>query len=299
MTSQRSRINAQNQSIRVFSAVKAIPEKVGLTARGDLRKMSGKARRPVDHLQGGDADGTLPDPFGVRRFSGSCWAARWCRGRGWPGHRPWPLRRSRAEDGDADWRLRYETGWEALNQRDYDAAEQWLRASFETARPFPNNDLRKVASVGSLGWLRVVQGRYAAAEPLAEWALTVREKMQGPEHLDVAFELNTLATAYWYQARYAEAEPLYRRALATAREGAGRRASRRGRRAEQPGQSLPERRKADPGRAALPPRADDPGAAWSAATIPIWPTSSITWRRSSRARAGTTRPRRCSSGPWR
>ena len=81
--------------------------------------------------------------------------------------------------------------------------------------------MRKVASVGSLGWLRVLQGRYAAAEPLATWALTVREKMQGPEHLDVAFELNTLATACWYQARYAEAEPLYRRALALREKALG------------------------------------------------------------------------------
>ena len=145
-----------------------------------------------------------------------------------------------AEAADATWRVHYETGWDALNQRDYDTAEKWLRASFETARPFPNNDLRKVASVGSLGWLRVVQGRYAAAEPLAGWALTVREKMQGPEHLDVAFELNTLATAYWYQARYAEAEPLYRRALALREQGARAGASRRGRRPEQPGQPLPE-----------------------------------------------------------
>src|SRR5262245_55937430 len=80
---------------------------------------------------------------------------------------------ARDQADDAAWRRDYEAGWEALNLRDYDAANKWLRASFEVARPFPHSDLRKVASVGSLGWLRVLQGRYDAAEPLTRWALAV------------------------------------------------------------------------------------------------------------------------------
>ncbi len=40
------------------------------------------------------------------------------------------------------------------------------------------------------------------------------EKALGPEHPDVATSLNNLAELYNAQGRYAEAEPLYKRALA-------------------------------------------------------------------------------------
>jgi tetratricopeptide (TPR) repeat protein len=39
------------------------------------------------------------------------------------------------------------------------------------------------------------------------------EKALGPEHPNVATSLNNLAALYKAQGRYAEAEPLYRRAL--------------------------------------------------------------------------------------
>ena len=42
----------------------------------------------------------------------------------------------------------------------------------------------------------------------------IREKALGPEHPDVATSLNNLAVLYRAQGQYAEAEPLYQRALA-------------------------------------------------------------------------------------
>ena len=41
----------------------------------------------------------------------------------------------------------------------------------------------------------------------------IREKALGPEHPDVAKSLNNLALLYQAQGRYAEAEPLHKRAL--------------------------------------------------------------------------------------
>jgi tetratricopeptide (TPR) repeat protein len=41
----------------------------------------------------------------------------------------------------------------------------------------------------------------------------------GPEHPDVAQSLNGLAVLYYQQGRYADAEPLYRRALAQLSHG--------------------------------------------------------------------------------
>jgi CHAT domain-containing protein len=65
------------------------------------------------------------------------------------------------------------------------------------------------------------QGRYAEAEPLYRRALAVDEKSLGPDHPDVARDLNNLAGVYNSQGRYAEAEPLDRRALAIREKALG------------------------------------------------------------------------------
>ncbi len=44
--------------------------------------------------------------------------------------------------------------------------------------------------------------------------LVIREKALGPEHPDLATDLNNLALLYYVHGKYAQAEPLYRRALA-------------------------------------------------------------------------------------
>ncbi|MBA2393515.1 MAG: tetratricopeptide repeat protein [Ktedonobacteraceae bacterium] len=51
------------------------------------------------------------------------------------------------------------------------------------------------------------------AEPLARQVLRIREQILGPEHIEVADALNRLAETCREQNKYAEAEPLYQRAL--------------------------------------------------------------------------------------
>ena len=58
------------------------------------------------------------------------------------------------------------------------------------------------------------RGRYAEAEPLYKRALAISEKALGPDHPNVAMNLNSLALLFDAQARRTEAEPLYKRALA-------------------------------------------------------------------------------------
>lgn len=51
------------------------------------------------------------------------------------------------------------------------------------------------------------QGQYAAAIPIEERALAIREKVLGKEHPDVAQSLNNLALLYQDQGNYSQAEP--------------------------------------------------------------------------------------------
>jgi tetratricopeptide (TPR) repeat protein len=57
------------------------------------------------------------------------------------------------------------------------------------------------------------RAEYAQAEPLYRTAITIYEKVLGPEHPHTATSLNNLAELYRAQGRYTEAEPLYRGAL--------------------------------------------------------------------------------------
>ena len=56
-------------------------------------------------------------------------------------------------------------------------------------------------------------GKYGRAVVVAKKALEVAEENVGPYHPDVAASLNGLAELYRTQGHYAQAEPLYKRAL--------------------------------------------------------------------------------------
>jgi tetratricopeptide (TPR) repeat protein len=58
-------------------------------------------------------------------------------------------------------------------------------------------------------------GRYAEAIPVAVNALALAERLNGPDHPAVGTGANSLAELYRAQGRYAEAEPLLKRALST------------------------------------------------------------------------------------
>jgi tetratricopeptide (TPR) repeat protein len=57
------------------------------------------------------------------------------------------------------------------------------------------------------------QGRFSEAIPLAQRALSIREKALGANHPNVANSLNNLAALYRAQGLHAKAEPLHQRAL--------------------------------------------------------------------------------------
>ncbi len=66
------------------------------------------------------------------------------------------------------------------------------------------------------------QRDYAAARPLYERALAIRERFLGPNHPSTALTLNNLALLLHKQKAYADARPLYERALEICKRVLGR-----------------------------------------------------------------------------
>jgi tetratricopeptide (TPR) repeat protein len=68
--------------------------------------------------------------------------------------------------------------------------------------------------LGQVSYYLDDRARFSDAEPLLQRALTIRERVQGPQHPDAATSLNDLALLYINQGKYAQAELLSQRALA-------------------------------------------------------------------------------------
>ena len=69
--------------------------------------------------------------------------------------------------------------------------------------------------------VRLAQGKGAEAEQFYRRALSIKEKVLGPEHPDVAMTLNNLAVLCKANENYAEAEALYARSLAIFEQALG------------------------------------------------------------------------------
>nr|MDZ8282241.1 FxSxx-COOH system tetratricopeptide repeat protein [Nostoc sp. ChiSLP01] len=67
------------------------------------------------------------------------------------------------------------------------------------------------------GYYLQERGQYAEAEPLYQTALSLRRRLLGEAHTDVATSYNNLAALYQSQGRYSEAEPLHQKALSLRR----------------------------------------------------------------------------------
>jgi tetratricopeptide (TPR) repeat protein len=68
-------------------------------------------------------------------------------------------------------------------------------------------------SMGMVGLVYVLQGKYDAAEPLYRETLQLTEKALGKEHPDTLTSMNNLAYLFQSQGKYDAAEPLYRETL--------------------------------------------------------------------------------------
>src|SRR4051794_9394321 len=113
-----------------------------------------------------------------------------------------------------DWFYYDNIGRKALERGDLESASRSFRMSIDLARPVVARDPQPLArSYTDLALVLVKQGRAKEAEPLAEWALTVRERRFGKDSLPVALTLHVLALTASEQHQYARAESLLSRSL--------------------------------------------------------------------------------------
>jgi tetratricopeptide (TPR) repeat protein len=94
------------------------------------------------------------------------------------------------------------------------SAERGLLAELREEERKGTQDLALAGTLYRLAILRRQQGDFAEAEQLYRRALEIRERVQGPNHADVAMVLNNLAALEAAQGHYDAAQPLLERALA-------------------------------------------------------------------------------------
>ncbi len=98
---------------------------------------------------------------------------------------------------------------------DLDAAEAAYRRALTAARGLPDLDpLTEAGLLHNLGGLAHSRGDAAAGIPLAERGAALRVQALGPDHPDVACDLNALGALYHFDGRLGDAAQAYRRALA-------------------------------------------------------------------------------------
>jgi len=94
------------------------------------------------------------------------------------------------------WKLLYESGRQALQDRKLPDAEQSFSAALQLAEDFPAGDPRLAATLNALARIYSLQRRYLAAAALLNRLLEVTERTLGPTHVQVAGVLTNLAEMY-------------------------------------------------------------------------------------------------------
>ncbi len=121
-----------------------------------------------------------------------------------------------------DWSDLNAMGRGALAKRDLKYAEYLFKRAIEVARVEADTDPRLLArSYGDLAWVLHGQGRDADAEPLAEWALVVRERYFGKDSMQAGQTAYTLAMIEADRGKLDEAQVHLEQSLAACEKGMG------------------------------------------------------------------------------
>lgn len=138
------------------------------------------------------------------------------------GQRPFVDPPSATEERFRHWLVYNDEGWFALGDGDLGLAEDRFRKAIESARPEAATDPRLLArSYADLAWVLHLLGRDKDAEPLARWALAVREQKLGRDKMPVGQTCYTLAAIELNLGHVPEAERLLERTLAVCEKALG------------------------------------------------------------------------------
>jgi tetratricopeptide (TPR) repeat protein len=121
-----------------------------------------------------------------------------------------------------DWSDFNAMGRGALAKRNLPYAEYLFKRAIELARVEADTDPRLLArSYGDLAWVLHGQGRDEDAEPLAEWALVVRERYFGRESMQAGQTAYTLGMIEVDRGKLDEAQVHLEQSLAACEAGVG------------------------------------------------------------------------------
>jgi tetratricopeptide (TPR) repeat protein len=113
------------------------------------------------------------------------------------------------------WQIDNNAGWRFLNKQDYARAAERFSRAIEKLAPFHSTSQRLLArSYNDLARALYYQGRFAEAEPLAQWALTARENHPKSTRESIFESLYTLGVIERAQRNFASARKHFERALA-------------------------------------------------------------------------------------
>ena len=118
-----------------------------------------------------------------------------------------------ADTSTHSWKLLYEAGRQALQDRKLQEAEQSFSAALQLAEDFAAGDPRLAATLNALARIYSLQRRYLAAAALLNRLLEVTERTLGPSHVQVAGVLTNLAEMYTHLGAAREELELRERAL--------------------------------------------------------------------------------------
>ncbi|CAM9940515.1 unnamed protein product [Ectocarpus sp. 4 AP-2014] len=108
-----------------------------------------------------------------------------------------------------------------LEMGQFDEARNVLRRSLNITDDPGKDDPTSAQTRRIMGRLCCEEGKYAEAESLFRQAQDTNEKVYGPEHPEVAIDLNNRAELFNTQGKHDEASPLYARAIAIQEKALG------------------------------------------------------------------------------
>jgi tetratricopeptide (TPR) repeat protein len=100
-----------------------------------------------------------------------------------------------------------------LSVKDCSRVDHYYRTAIDRMIEEEGESQNVANKSNAVGVLLQDMSLYSSALPFCERALKINETALGPNHQDVATDLNNLAWLYYLQGRYDEALPLYERAL--------------------------------------------------------------------------------------